>query len=74
MTAAQEILSEVRSLYEKCKDLRDECALDALEYFRCNSRDVACYSDGKFSAYSLLVDLLESILDTYDDAGAGATS
>lgn len=73
MEVVHEVLKEVESLLDLCKDKREYYMIEALDNFRSNSRDFACFCDGNLNAYERLIPLLESILDTYD-AGAGATS
>lgn len=74
MSTADEILTELESLLDQCKDLKQHYMEEALDNFRTHSRDFACFCDGKYAAFDDIVPLLESIIDTYGEAGAGATS
>lgn len=69
-----EVLQEVESVLDFCKDKREYYMLEALDNFRSNSRDFACFCDGNLNAYERVIGLLDNILDLYDQAGAGATS
>ena len=74
MDLFHEVLQEVESLSDFCKDKREYYMLEALENFRCNCRDFACFCDGNLNAYERVISLLDNILDLYEEAGAGATS
>lgn len=74
MNFTEEILSEIESLLDQCKDMRQHYMEESLDNFRINFRDFAFFCDGKYAVYDNMIEALQSILDTYGEAGAGATS
>lgn len=74
MSISDEILSELKSLLDQCKVNRQHYMEEALDNFRTNCLDFAFFCDGKYTVYDDMVRLLESVIDKYGEAGAGATS